>query len=450
MIRPAIQKKPQKNALHREDSLQEGDEFSCVFERLSFGGQVISHAPDGRVLFASGAAPGDRARVRVIEVKKRFVVAEIAEFEAFGKARRDWPCAHAAKCGGCPWGIADHALQLQALQAHLTHLFNHPCQMHAVPPVQGWRSTGRLHWDNGLLGFYEQGTQSLFEVTDCLAFSPVLMRMLRALRARFLPVLKGKGVLRLTAAAESDSGTIALECEDWPTYEAILGRANEAICEEIHGVKISVAGQETACSAQFGEGFDVLGAHHIISPAGSFVQAHQPGNELLVQTVTDAVLHAQKELKSSKLLELFAGSGNFTFPLAEAGLQVTAVEIDGAAVQSLQNEAQKRGLAVHAVASDATQMQLLEQKMLLLDPPRSGDPKLEARVREAFELQRIFYVSCHPATLARDAEMLERCGFLLTDLHLFDLFPQTGHVETFAVFARGRNPLSNQRNRSKR
>ncbi len=409
------------------DSKQMSNSLILQAERLAFGGEAIAHDEDGRVVLLEGLAPGDRAQCEITFSKKRFARAKVVQVLERGEHYREPLCSACLQngCEGCPWQMADHVSQLEALRSHLEHLFGISCEMHAIPPTFGWRSTVRLHFQNGKLGFYRKNSHEICEFDVCPVMSAEVAALFSQIKSQ-AKLLKGEGTLRITAAPGSSSGTIA---SDIAINESLV--SNLLAQNLIHGA--IVAGKSYGDPVDY---FERDGSATIETPAGAFVQAHQPGNAALVKEVVAAVREIAEQNKQPSVQELYAGSGNFTFPMLEAGLQVTAVERDQAAVQSLQAKAKAHGFKVNGICGDAGLQSWDGAPVLLLDPPRTGDPNLVARVKKAKKLQRIVYVSCHPATLQRDIKELQPLGFHLTRIAGFDLFPHTGHLETLAVLSR--------------
>lgn len=296
----------------------------------------------------------------------------------------------------------------------------------AVEPTRAWRSTARMHWRDGALGYHRAGTHDLLDVDRCPILRPPLPALHAAVRARLAPHLHGQGTLRLTAAPDAASGTVELRPETAPV--PALRRALEALVADDPACHGAVIRRGPDVIARYGDPFDRLGPAAVAHPTGSFVQAHQDGNAALVAAVVDALRGAER------VLELHAGSGNFTLALAAAGHHVTAIEHDPAAARALADEAGRRGLAdrVDARCADAERPPRGRYDAALLDPPRTGARGAVDALADR-DLDRIAYVSCNPATLARDVARLAARGWRIERARPFDLFPHTGHVEALAV-----------------
>ncbi|MCB9538042.1 MAG: class I SAM-dependent RNA methyltransferase [Myxococcales bacterium] len=412
-----------------------GDALELTVRRLGFGGDGIAHAPDGRVVLVRGAGPGDVVRARVSQVRKRHARAVVEARVADGPARVEPFCPRVDVCGGCPWQGIDDAVQGAALHAHVQRALDRAVggsapllPLRAVAPRAAWRSTARLHWQDGRLGYYRAGGD-LFDVPDCPVLAPPLDALFAAARRHLLPALRGQGALRLTGAPDAPSGTLTA-APDGATPPG-LARALAAVVEAepaCHGA--ALVGPEGVRT--FGDPVDALGPERVPHPAGTFVQAHQPG----VQALAAEILERLRGVPS--VLELYAGSGAFTFALAAAGHRVVAVESAPRAVEALRAAAAARGLSERVLArlGDAARLPPDPPRVALIDPPRKGAREAVAALHGA-GVERLLYVACDPITLARDVAWLVERGWRMEQGRCFDLFPHTGHVETWVDLRRG-------------
>jgi 23S rRNA (uracil1939-C5)-methyltransferase len=413
-----------------------GDELILEIERLAVGGETIARAADGRIVFVRGGAPRDRVRVVVGQVKKRFIRADVVELLATPNSRKPFCDLHAS-CGGCPWQTALQADREAALSGHLAHSLRGMLHDETdLLPVWGagdevqWRSTVRFHWDQERLGYFVVGTNQVLDVSHCPVLHSPLDVLATEVREHLLHHLKGTGVLRMTANPEGTSGTLAF----WPEesnvdelWEAV--RQFVATCATCHGAVLFRGKRDPL---RVGQPFDHLGAFDVVHPAGSFVQAHQTGNAVLVQRVLSLLEGEQS------VLELYAGAGNFTFALAAAGHRVVAIERDGEASKAIANEIRARsyGSKVRLIPGAVDALPKGPFDVILMDPPRTGSRGIAERLSTVV-VNRLIYVSCDPATLSRDLGSLSGDGWRLEHVQPFDLFPYTGHMETLAVLSRG-------------
>ena len=162
------------------------------------------------------------------------------------------------------------------------------------------------------------------------------------------------------------------------------------------------------------------------------MQAHQVGNCALVNEVVAGASDA------NSIVELYAGSGNFTLPLARRGDQnreILALEYDQSAVKSLQRVADLEGLKITAKSQLINALPLFEADHIILDPPRAGASQVIDEIAQC-DAEKVTYISCHPAALARDLESFARYGWKAEKIRLFHLFPHSGHAEVYCRFSR--------------
>ena len=429
-----------------------GPEIEIRVERLAFGGGAVGRGPDGRIVFVRGAVPGDRVRVRVIESKRRFIRGRMLEVIEPSPDRIDLFCPHGLRCGGCPWMAAPTALQRRSLFDHLERSlgratpFNGTLEaMIPAEPTVGWRSTARLHWFEARWGYHAHNTRQIVDAETCPALEPALGRLHGAVRERLTPELVGSGELRMTAAPGATSGTIVVAPrQNGPCgREAWIGVVRRFVAEstECHGAVLEI---RASPPVSFGEPLNRITSCAgllIEHPAQSFIQAHQPGNAKLVRAVVEAVVESARptsgDLARASVVELYAGSGNFSLPLAEAGITLTVVERDAGAAQALRRVARHPALGqrIRVRHADAAHAPFAGCRTVLLDPPRAGARDVLPRIHGS-TCQNVVYVSCEPSTLARDARWMAERGWRLERIIPFDLFPHTGHVEVLLTLRR--------------
>ncbi|MCA9543935.1 MAG: class I SAM-dependent RNA methyltransferase [Myxococcales bacterium] len=406
-----------------------GDPLELSIERGALGADGVGHAPDGRVVFVRGALPGDRVRATLVQVKRRFLRGVLDAVIAPAAVRRAPACAQVDACGGCPWMPLPEAAQRALLDQQLARLLGRALggtaalmPTVAVPPALGWRSTTRLHWDDGALGYRPPRDHGVLAIEQCPVLAPPVEALFQAVRAGLSPALRGRGTLRITADAEGGTLALAPERPD-PALLPAVGRFVDGT-PACRGAL--VAGPNGGACGEPGNRF---GQHAVIHPADAFVQAHQPGARALVEAVVGALRDF-----SGPLLELYAGSGHFTLALAAAGHAVTAIERQAVAAQALQEAARARGLAdrIDAQVGDAARLPRGTFQAAVVDPPRAGARDALPGLVQA-GIRRLVYVSCEPTTFARDAEWLAAKGWRARSVTPFDLFPHTGHVELVAV-----------------
>jgi len=344
--------------------------------------------------------------VHTTEVRRRYLRASLIEIIAPGPSRVEPICPVFGCCGGCSWQHLRYPGQLEAkrriLRDALTRIGKlagvpEHIEMRGSPAAYGYRSRARVAAEEGEVGFRRRSSRDICATAHCPVLVPALDATLGEL-ARNPQTARGEWEL-----AAGDSGEVSLLAPDGRT----LGEER---------TRIRVAGDAVAISA------------------GVFSQA----NIALRADLADAVHQAAGE--GELALELFAGAGFLTLGLARRFGRVVAVESHPLAVRDLRDNLRTAGIdsvEVHAApVEDALRdasLRHLRPDVVVLDPPRTGLPR---GVASALDVDRVVYLSCDPATLARDLASLEQCGFGLTRVTGFDLFPQTPHVEALAVAER--------------
>jgi len=372
-------------------------------ERLAAGGDGVGRVPDGRVAFIPFSAPGDRLRVRTTEVRRRYLRASVIEMITPGPSRVEPLCPVFGDCGGCAWQHLHYTAQLEAKRGILRDALTRIGKLAAVPEqiemrgspmAYGYRSRARVVVEEAGVGFRRRGSHRVCPTVHCPVLVPELDATLAAL-ARDPQAPRGEWEL-----AAGDSGEVSLLAPE--------GRTRGE--KKIH---LRLAGGSVAISA------------------GVFSQA----NVALRADLADAVHEAAGE--GELALELFAGAGFLTLGLARRFRRLVAIESNPRAVRDLRENlsaariesVEVRGVPVEDALGNAP-LRHLRPDVIVLDPPRTGLPR---GVASALDAARLVYLSCDPATLARDLASLQEGGFRLVRVMGFDLFPQTPHVEALAV-----------------
>jgi 23S rRNA (uracil1939-C5)-methyltransferase len=399
------------------DSLSVGDIIEVTTGQLAYGGDAVArHA--GLAVFVHLAAPGERLRVRITEMKRNFARAVIEGVLTQSASRRDAPCRYFGVCGGCQLQHVTYPAQLEAKTRFVRDALErvgsidwpHEIEIkHAAEFGYRARTQVKIERTNEApmrIGFARAGSRSVCDVETCAILLPRLDAALGALREsvagdpdRLAPV----GTRADTNIAASDSG-VAFE----PQFSGLPG-----------GV--------LSCN--------VAGFAFQFSPATFF-----QGNALMLETL---VSEAVSDESGSLAIDLFAGVGLFTLPLARRYTQVIGVESDRRAAAFARENIAASGLSNVEVrqAGAAAWLEKLAAlrnpapDLVLLDPPRTGAADTIPHLIAA-KPARITYVSCDPTTLARDLRKLLDSGYELRSVVALDLFPQTYHVETVASLAR--------------
>lgn len=386
--------------------------LELTIESLAAGGEGVARAPGGRVVFVPFSAPGDRILAEIVEEHARYARAKVKQLLCAGPSRSDPVCAVFGSCGGCAWQHVAYPAQLDAKRAILRAALERigglvlpeEIPLEPSPSPYAYRGRTRVAVEAGQVGYRRRRSHRLCPTSRCPILLPALERELAQLAAR-PPTRDGE-------------------------WELAIGEAPPARATPLP----APGGEERAVVLRVGE--DRLR----VSP-GVFAQS----NALLTEKLARAVVAAAGE--GARALELFAGAGLFTLGLARRFVRVVAVEAAADAARDLEANLAAAGLRhVEQVAAPVEwalarpPVAGFEPEVIVLDPPRTGLPRGVPDALADAAPQRIVYLSCDPATLARDLTVLLQRRYRCVGVAGFDLFPQTPHVEALVTLERAPQP----------
>lgn len=424
-----------------------GKKQRLTIERLANDGRGISFF-EGRTWFVAGALPGEQVEARVLGARSQIVDARAERILVAAASRRPAPCAHSALCGGCTVQHLPHEQQLllkqQQLQDQLTRIAGVQPDEWAPPlvgPEFGYRRRARIavRWDAKAkrlnVGFRAAASQDIVAISDCLVLVQPLQSILRVLPARLRQLSKPQALGHVELFSGTASAVLVRHTAPLPEADiAVL----QAFCAE-HQAQLWLQGEG---EPQPFETTEVLGYRlsqwdlQLAYRPGDFVQVNAPVNEAMVAQALDWLAAGP----DARVLDLFCGLGNFSLPLARQVREVVAVEGVQVMVERAAQNAASNGLGnAHFFQADLSNS-LAEApwaaqgfSAVLLDPPRDGALQAVERLK-SMGAKRVLYVSCNPATLARDTAVLVQQGYRLKRAGILDMFPQTAHVEAMALF----------------
>lgn len=391
---------------------------------------------DAGVVLARGGLPGERVRIRADEQRQGALRGTLLELLEPSPSRIVPACKLAAECGGCPLMTlelnAQHVLKAKRLSHALAGLgapADFPVQIETAGPALGYRGRARLAFrklaQRSLIGYRQHAGHQLVDVDVCPVLEPALQQALEAVRDRLGPELEGVGEIELVV--RDDGKALAqIHCEK-PVGPAMYGAAESLLREPspIAGVSLQVGDLAPARFGDLQRSLRAPDGSALHAPAGAFAQGNAEVNRRLAELVVELA-----EAKDQRVIELYAGHGNFSVALAQSARAFWAVEGDAAAADACRKNLEARGFAhARVLAQDVSQLVLAEHAdVVVLDPPRAGAKQLADIVRAA-RATRVVYVSCHMTTLARDLKSLAPLGFHVERAHVLDMFPHTAHVE---------------------
>jgi 23S rRNA (uracil1939-C5)-methyltransferase len=428
--------------------------FEVSIDDLSHDGRGVAHV-EGKTVFVADALPGERVRARLIRRHRHFDEARVEEILAASPDRVAPRCPHFGVCGGCVLQHLAPAAQIAAKQNVLAQNFariGHVEPARWLAPltadVWGYRRRARLSVRHvpkkgrTLVGFRERDPRFVADLAHCDVLDPALGEKLDTLGA-LLNDMDGAASIPQIEFSAGDAARVLVLRHLQPLSASDRERLAAFGREHGFAVLLQPGGTDSVNALEP----DAIDLHYALPDYGlklaftplDFVQVNARINQKMIAHAL-ALLQPGKQ---DRVLDLFCGLGNFSLPIARRAARVCGVEGDVGLVERARGNAAANGIAnagfhVGDLAGDVrgSEWARAEWDLMLLDPPRSGAEGL-LRQLPGKSVRRVVYVSCHPASLARDAGTLVRThGFRLEAAGVMDMFPHTAHVESIALFER--------------
>lgn len=445
-----------------------GDILSLTVDDLAFGGEGVGRA-DGYVVFVRGGLPGDRLRVRVTEARSRFGRGVIEAVEQPSPERVEAPCPYFGRCGGCrlqhlayPAQLRFKAKQVADCLVRIAGVCDVPIRpIIGAPDLYGYRNKMEFTVAAGpagegpIIGLHEADRYDrVLDIERCLIQSDVMNGLLAEARAFFaerkLPVYdqeSGEGLLRFLMLREGKRTSEAMVnvvtsapqvSELAPLADRLRSRVSHAasVVLNVNPKKASVAvGVEEHLLAGRDHIREALGGLVFQISANSFFQTNTLQAERLFALVEEST-----ELEGSEtVIDLYSGTGAISLLLARRCRWVYGIEVAQAAVDDAQRNAKANGIENCTFLAGEVRGVLpplvsrgVRAEVVVADPPRAGFHPKALRALLMLAPARIVYVSCNPATLARDLGELARGGYRVEWVQPLDMFPHTPHIEAVA------------------
>lgn len=370
-------------------------EKEILIESLAFGGEGLGR-DEGKVVFVPGVVPGDRVRVKILSDHGKYERAEVVAVIEPSPERVTPECPVFGICGGCQWQHVSYDAQVRWKQKILTETVErvgripHPHVLPMIPAPDPWRYRSRIQIkvdEAGGIGFHAPKSHRIVSFDDC----------------KIADLRLNVKMTELKVSAELTPG---------PWELSVNGSAAVHVTPALHGETV-------------------------------FSQINRAQNEKLIQTVVDFAFGKAEPAFTRKktVIELYAGSGNLSFPLAERAGSVHCVEENAEAVNRAEALAVERGAEnLHWITGNAEWglKKLYRRKvnadLMVLDPPRRGAKEILDLIC-VMKPRKIVYVSCDPVTLARDLNLLTKRHYKLEKVQPIDMFPQTYHIESVSLLS---------------
>ncbi|MFG6666368.1 23S rRNA (uracil(1939)-C(5))-methyltransferase RlmD [Halomonas sp. HNIBRBA4712] len=438
------------------------EDAALTIDRLAHDGRGIAQDGAGKTVFVDRALPGETVEVAVHTERKRFNEAHIKRLINQAPQRVTPPCPYFERCGGCD---LQH-LNVDAQRAHkrqvVRELFaRQGLETGEIAALEGrgdhYRRRARLgvrvdRDDNVLLGFRAAGSHRLVSIDHCHVLVAELSDLIGPLKALLTTLASPRQVGHIELIKPAGAPVVVVrqlkpnagDIDAWRAFgyrhgvNVALRVGREAPSLEWLGevpaledqLTLEVKGQASAEASSVALGF----------APGDFLQVNAEVNQRMVAQVRAWLSPMFNSEKTPRILDLFAGIGNFSLPLALDGALVHAVEGSQAMVSRLTDNAARQGLNVSAEQADLSQPESIEGLLstrdafdaVVLDPPRDGAEAV-CRALKQKRVARVAYISCDPATLARDAALLTAQGYRIRAVAVADMFPHTAHIETLVL-----------------
>jgi 23S rRNA (uracil1939-C5)-methyltransferase len=435
-------------------------------EKLVYGGEGLGRLADektgcAKAVFVPFVAPGEVVEAKVIEEKPGFARATAERVLHPSPARIEPACQYFLRCGGCQYQHIEYPEQVRAkaqiLEETLARtarlMLSHPVQTHSAEPLH-YRNRTRMrvvHDPEFAIGYYRYGSHSLLAVEECPISSPLINRALKVLWDLGRGERVNEAIREVQFFANDDDSKLLVEFftehdidpnSVRPTIEVLRGTLAEVVgvavfpgapADDSEDQRAPLTRAKSSPGAFFGDRSLVYGTknHEYQVSAGAFFQVNRFLLDGLIETVTSG--------RSGKMaVDLYSGGGFFSLPLAKQFQQVIAVEASTHSYADLRTNAPQNVKAIRVATEEflRSEVKRYAPEFIVVDPPRAGLGENTARLLGSTSAPRVTYVSCDPATLARDMKVLIESGFRAEEAHVFDLFPQTFHLESVLHLAR--------------
>ena len=442
--------------------MSEAREIELTCERMSYGPDAVAHDGDGKTVFVSGGVAGDRVRAVVDREEERWAHATVAEVLAPSADRVAPACPFAGMCGGCPWAALSYPAQARAKRAgvvdalarigHFSPDRAETLVAQTVSPSEPWGYRNKVELavtrqgGKAVLGMHGRGESDVVRVKSCMLLDKAHAGAVKSVSGALAYLSNSHDLDLERVGIRVSRRTKDVEVALWDRPGAFpRAQAAKVLADALRPTSVvrvmqkgpskarRIAGVE--CLSGAGSWGEIVGEERMRVSAPSFFQVNTKGAEKLVELVMEALSPREDE----EAMDLYCGAGTFTLPLARRAGFVSAVESYGPAVRDLRRNLEMAGLDnVDPIGGDAgREFPDTDADVIVVDPPRAGLAEDVVRRLSEQPARAIAYVSCDPATLARDLARFEAAGtFSPVRVTPVDLFPQTFHVETVTLLQR--------------
>ena len=418
-----------------------------LIEAVAFRGYGVGRV-SGKVVFVPYTVTGDRAWIKIIEEKKKYSMGRLIQIVDPSPWRVNPPCPYFGTCGGCQWQHIDYRFHGELKETILRETLERIGKIRDLPPMDvtlstkpyGYRVRVQLKVRGQTLGYYRERSHEIVDIDHCPISDPLVNQMIRQLRGEWTAITKMEGI-EINVSRDEEKGFFILHPLAWNRDSEDFARKffqNHPILKGIAIMARNGLKRLGNPTLNFMVSLHPSGEKRMLgfrASALSFFQVNPEQNRRLIETV----LEFSEIRKNEILLDLYAGIGNFTLPLAPEASKVTGVEENRTAIEDARFNAQQNGIKncdfVQGKAEEVLKNLTKRPDEVILDPPRTGCKTILGQV-VGMKPKRIIYVSCEPTTFSRDIRLFAENGYSLQRLGLIDMFPQTYHMEVVGLLTR--------------
>jgi len=414
-------------------------------ESVAFKGYGVARV-HGKVVFVPYTVTGDKAQIEVVEDKKKYSMGRVVEMIEPSPCRVAPPCPYFGSCGGCQWQHIDYLAQGELKKEILRDILQRLGRLKEIPSIRimlspkpyDYRIRIQLKVKGKAIGYYQERSHRIVEIDRCPISHPLVNQIIQELREESAALLRMEEI-EINVSPEEGRGAILFHPHSYDQRTEHFMKKLLQSHPVLRGIALSRKGgfnffgdpalNLTIHLSQEGEKRNLKLR---ISP-GSFSQVNPEQNQTLIQTV----LQFSEVNKGDRVLDLYAGVGNITLPLAIGARGVLGIEENRMAIEDARFNAEGNGIHncdfIHGRVEDVFRDWKKETPdLIVLDPPRTGCKTiLDQLVR--WKPRKIIYVSCEPTTFSRDLHLFSERGYSLQRLGLIDMFPQTYHMEVVGL-----------------
>ena len=418
-----------------------------LIEAVAFRGYGVGRV-SGKVVFVPYTVTGDRAWIKIIEEKKKYSMGRLIQIVDPSPWRVNPPCPYFGTCGGCQWQHIDYRFHGELKETILRETLERIGKIRGLPPMDvtlstkpyGYRVRVQLKVRGQTLGYYRERSHEIVDIDHCPISDPLVNQMIRQLRGELTAFSKMEGI-EINVSRDEEKGFFILHPlawnRDWEDFARKFFQ-NHPILKGIAIMARNGLKRLGDPSLNFTVSLHRSGEKRTLglrASALSFFQVNPEQNRRLIETVLEF-----SEMRKNEIgLDLYAGIGNFTLPLAAEASRVTGVEESRTAIEDARFNAEKNGIKncdfVQGKAEEVLRNLSERPDDIILDPPRAGCKTILDQA-VGLKPKRIIYVSCEPTTFSRDIHLFAETGYFLQRLALIDMFPQTYHMEVVGLLTR--------------